>query len=153
MNTIHGLMCASVLGLLLLGACGDGKDEPTPGQPETKPAPQPETAPETEAELKRVLEKLVAAYESKDEAQAALLAEGFYLPDVDGWFLHTFGPEEGKAGAAAFNKQLPGQKQFGELFLKALKADFAKGRTEVRVIKITDASDPEATGNQPHRRS
>ena len=147
MTTIRVLTCALLVGALLLGACGDDS-KPAPEQPGTKPTPEPKASPQTEAELKRVIEELVAAHESKDEAKAARLAEGFYLPDVDGWFVHTFGPEEGKAGAASFNEQLPDQKQFGRLFLGALKADFARGRTQVRVIKITGAEDPEATGNQ-----
>jgi hypothetical protein len=155
-----GALSVSFVVAALLAGCD--KEDPTPSSPSEKPskaasstsarASGSPTTPAVDdgdhsAELKKHIEGLMQAIASKDTEKLEPLLLGMVMTpdDANTWFAATFGPELGPKVGKQWEEDV-----FANLpkLIRPFKAAIGEGKTEVKVVRITGASDANATGAQ-----
>jgi hypothetical protein len=150
MNRLSSLF---VMCLFLAPACDkndDGRDEREQTQKTDDKSEPAAAAPRDDgspAELTKRMEATMSAVSSRDAdaVQTAILGMAMTPEDATRWFQKTFGPELGAKLAKDWEAEV-----FANLpkLVRPFKEAGAEGRTEVKVIKISSATDENATGLQ-----
>jgi hypothetical protein len=96
--------------------------------------------------LKKAFEELITAIQAGKDEQAASIVRSMMLGDSEKWFVSTFGDSLGRPMADQYLAEL-GAGMESEL-LQDIRAQIAKGRTNVIAYKIDGADDPKAEERQ-----
>jgi hypothetical protein len=111
-----------------------------PQPPEDAHASPPASA------LKKVFEELLAALQTGRDNEAAAIVRSMMLTDSEKWFGRTFGEATGKALAENYLAELAAGMETE--MLDDIRAQIAKGRTQVIAYRVEGADDPKAEERQ-----
>jgi cell division septation protein DedD len=96
--------------------------------------------------LKKVFEELLAALQAGRDNEASAIVRSMMLPESEAWFAGTFGETNGKGLAENYLAELAAGLE--TQMLDDIRAQIAKGRTQVIAYKIEGADDPKAEERQ-----
>lgn len=114
-------------------------------EPAASSAPPAAAVDETPQELEKIINSILSAIKLSDKPGAVKKIADFRIAEPKKWFAASFGDEKGAAIASAYEAQMNGfEEQIYSIFEKAVKDK----KTEITVIKIEKAGDPNATGLQ-----
>jgi hypothetical protein len=100
--------------------------------------------PETTDGLRQFAGDLAAAY-NENAATLETLSTLLIVPDPDVYFVNVFGEEKGKQIAEGYKTQSAEiKKELPKFFAESI----SKGQTDIRVTRMDNPDDPEATGLQ-----
>jgi len=115
------------------------------GQPkDSGKEPGKDASKDNSADVKAAVDRGLAVAKTGDKAKVSAWSRELVLPNAETWFKKVFGDELGKKVAAEYATNSKDFEELGGLLDDANK----RGATEVRVVRVADASDREATGLQ-----